>query len=138
MKDDGIAIAVAENLIDTLNEDNTEIILGETDSISCYEMLEENDFVIVIDAQLTGAEAGTICVYDLQDLIKNIPLSASRHDMSVIDLMILHNRSFRGRLIGIEAEIIDFGLELGDTLTVQFEDICKKIKSTVKEMILEE
>jgi hydrogenase maturation protease len=138
MKDDGIAIAVAEHLEDTLKEENTEIILGETDSLSCYEMLEENDFVILIDAQLTGAEAGTICVYDLQDLIKNIPISANQHNISVIDLMKLHHRSFRGRLIGIEAEIIDFGLELGDTLTVQFEEICKKVKNTVKEMILEE
>ncbi|MEQ8199655.1 MAG: hydrogenase maturation protease, partial [Clostridiaceae bacterium] len=60
MKDDGIAIEVAEILEDRLTDLNLEIIIGETDSQNCFYLLNKDDFVFILDALCIGTEPGSI------------------------------------------------------------------------------
>ena len=49
MIDDGIAIAVLENVRNKLESMGIEIIIGETDFQFCFHQLKEHDFVIILD-----------------------------------------------------------------------------------------
>lgn len=138
MKDDGIAIEVMEQLKDKFNPFQIEIIIVETDCTSCFYLLDENDFVIILDAVYTGAEPGSVLVFSLNDVMAKVPAFCMQHDMSIIELMKLYDRNFKGYLIGIEIADIDFDDKLSSVLHEKLPNICSIVERTIKNMVLEE
>ena len=138
MRDDGIAIEVIDRLKDKFNDDALEIIVGETDCSGCFYLLDESDFVIILDAINVGAEPGSVFVFSLSDLMTRTTAFSMQHDMSIIDLMKLYDRKFNGYLIGIEIAEIDFDEKLSLVLQEKLPLICSKVEKTIKSMIMEE
>lgn len=60
MMDDGIAIAVLENISDSLKAMGMEVIIGETDLQFSFHQIKPEDFVIVVDARYSERKAGSI------------------------------------------------------------------------------
>ncbi len=138
MKDDGIGIIVAEKLRDRMTDTELEIIIGETDCQSSLSLLSEGDFVILLDAFLTGSEPGSVHIFSINDALLQPSGSFMQHDMSIIELMKLYNCNFEGYIIGIEAADISFGDELSPVLEEKFPQIYSKIESTIKTILTEE
>lgn len=138
MKDDSIAIKVMECLIEKFKGLNLEIIIGETDCQGCFYLLNEHDFVIIVDALYMGLEPGQIHVFSLEDAISQPSSYCMQHDMSIIELMKLYNKIFKGYLIGIEVSEVDLGNELSPILQEKFPLLCSKIERLIKKIILEE
>lgn len=138
MKDDGIAIAVVERLKNKLNSFNLDIIIVETDCQSGFYLLDENDFVIILDALCTGAEPGSISVFRLEDVMAQVSDFSMQHDMGIIELMKLHNRNYKGCLIGIESDDIDFGDKLSFALHEKLPQICSEVERTLVNIVLKE
>ncbi len=134
MKDDGIAIEVAEKLKNKFNA--CEMIIGETDCSSCFYLLDENDFVVILDALCLGAEPGSVFVFRLNDLMQKSSAFYMPHDMSIIELMKLYDRKINGYFIGIEIADIDFGDNLSPVLQEKLPLICSKIEEIVKKIIM--
>jgi len=137
MTDDGIAIAVLENLRDKLESAGIKVIMGETDFQFCFHMLNEDDFVIILDAVYSGAAAGDIQTYNLQDAITAYGGTDFQHDMNVFDLMRLYSKPLKGCLIGIEIAETQFGYELSDSLKGKFNDICFEVERIIYEIVKE-
>jgi len=138
MSDDGIAIAVAENLLNKFKDLNIEIIIAETDCQTYFNLLNNNDFVIILDALYTGAEPGSIDVFSLDDVLKSSNAINTQHDMSIIDFMKIYNRKLKGYMIGIEVEKVGFGDELSSILKEKFYNICYKVEQIITNIISEE
>ncbi len=134
MMDDGIAIAVLENIRDKLIAMGMEVIIGETDLEFCFHQLVIEDFVIILDATYSEREAGSIFSCKLEKAIRVYGDTNSQHDMSIFDLMRLYTKFTRGYFIGIEVEEISFGFELSETLSKLFHDICFDIERLIKEI----
>lgn len=137
MMDDGIAISVLENLRNKLESMGIEVILGETDFQFCFYMLKEDDFVIILDAAHSGADAGSVYSYKLPEATTAYGETNSQHDMSIFDLMKLYPKPLKGCLIGIEIAETGFGFELSDSLKEKFNSICLEVERVICE-ILEE
>jgi len=138
MKDDGIAIKVTEQIKEQLTDLVLEIIIGETDSQNCLYLLNENDFVIILDAICNGTEPGSICVFSLKNVLSQPFGFCMQHDINIIELMKLYDKSFKGYLIGIEIADIGLGDELSPVLKEILPQICSNIVSTIKNIITEE
>lgn len=137
MMDDGIAIAVMESIRNKLESMGIEVIIGETDFQFCFHLLKEDDFVIILDAVYSGAVAGNIHTYKLQDAITAYKETNSQHDMSIFDLMRLYPKPLKGYLIGIEIAEVEFGYELSQALRGKFKDICVEVERIICEIVKE-
>ena len=137
MKDDGIGIKVAEELRERLTDLKLDIIIGETDCQSSFYLLNDNDFIIILDAFCIGSEPGSVHIFRIQDALLQPSGSFMQHDMSMIELMKLYNCQFNGYMIGIEVADIGFGDELSPVLKEKFPQICSKIESTIKTILWE-
>jgi hydrogenase maturation protease len=138
MKDDGIAIKVAENLIDKLKNLNIQVIIGETDCQNCFYLLKQDDYVFLFDAIYTGSEPGSIHLLKLEEAVAQSSGASMQHDMSIIELMKLYKSNFRGYLIGVEIAELGFGDELSSALNEKFQEICLDVERTINKIILEE
>lgn len=136
MKDDGIAIKVIEELREKLIDINLDIIIAETDYQNCFYLLNESDFVIILDAMYTGTEPGSVCVIDFKDAIAQPFDFFMQHDMSIIELMKLYNCKFKCYIIGIEIVDVGFDDNLSPILKEKFPQICFKVESLIKKIIL--
>lgn len=137
MKDDGIAIKVIEELREKLTSIKLDIIIAETDYQNCFYLLNEGDFVIILDAMYTGTEPGSICVFDFEDVLTQHGDFFMQHDMSIVELMRLYNSKFKGCIIGIEIAEVCFDNNLSPVLKEKFSQICLKVESAIKKIILE-
>ncbi|WMI79982.1 hydrogenase maturation protease [Anaerotignum sp. MB30-C6] len=139
MKDDGIAIKVAEALENGfIHSNNIEVIIGETDCQNCFYRLNHGDFVFILDAMYKNSEPGSIHVIRLEEIIGQSSAVLMQHDMSMIDLMRLYKSTFKGYLIGVEIGELGFGHELSPTLQEKFPQICCEVEGKIKKIILEE
>ena len=137
MMDDGIAIAVLENLRDKLESVGIEVIMGETDFQFCFHMLKEDDFVIILDAAYSGAVAGSVHSYKLEEAITSYGETNSQHDMSIFDLMRLYLKPLKGYFIGIEIAEAEFGCELSDAIKIKFNAICLEVERNICKILKE-
>jgi len=125
MKDDGIGVWVAESIASALNEENVDVVIAETDCEYGFDAAKDYDYVFVLDAMVTGNTPGRITVLPLSDA-KVRTGYATQHDMSLTD-MLVRDGNPPGSLIGIEANEVDFGFGLSQTLQEKFEEICSGV-----------
>lgn len=138
MMDDGIAIKVTEELWNCLTDLKLEIIIGETDCQSSYHLLNENDFIIILDALCIGAEPGSVHIFSLEDALSKPSCSHMQHDTTIFELMKLDNCKFKGYIIGIEIAEIGFGDELSAVLKEKFPKLCSEVESAIRNIVSEE
>ncbi|MEL7646646.1 MAG: hydrogenase maturation protease [Sedimentibacter sp.] len=127
MGDDGIGVRAAEELSSTMSEEGIIFIFGETDADYSLRMIEDGDFLFIIDAAYTGAEPGTVTFNSIRDFNLKKPQFFSQHQPSLIDLLKIYEKKTDGFIIGIEAEKIEFGLELSSKLKNRFPHICEEV-----------
>ncbi len=135
MTDDGIAIAILENLKNNLESMGIEVIIGETDFQFCFHQLTEDDFVIVLDAAYSGAVAGSVHSCELEEAITAYGETNSHHDVSVFDLIRLYSKPLKGYFIGIEVAEAGFGCELSEALKSIFNEICLEVEKIIYEKV---
>lgn len=131
MKDDGIGSKVVEANQKILQENNIDALVGETDFQSCFDEINPNDFLIIIDAMSLEKKPGSIEIMDLSDALRNRGKLHTQHEFSLFDLIELHYPDMQGYLIGIEAYEIDFGFDLSDVLSQRFDQICKEVLNEI-------
>lgn len=137
MKDDGIAVKVIQELREKLTSIKLDIIIAETDYQNCFYLLNEGDFVIILDAMYTGKEPGSICVFEFEDVLMQHGDFFMQHDMSIVELMRLYNSKFKGCIIGIEISEVCFDDDLSPVLKEKFPQVCLNVESEIKKIILE-
>lgn len=137
MKDDAVAIKAAEILEDRLIRQDIHVIVGETDFQNCFYLLDEDDFVFILDALSSGAEPGSVHLTSLE-VMSQPSLFSMQHDLSMVELMKLYGSQFKGYLMGIEIYEIGFGQELSTVLRDKLPQICRVIECAIKKIISEE
>ncbi|GLC82817.1 hydrogenase maturation protease [Lacrimispora brassicae] len=138
MKDDAIAIKAAEMLEDRLTQQDVHVIIGETDFQNCFYLLDEDDFIFILDALSPRAEPGKVHLFRLEDIMSQPSLFSMQHDLSMVELMKLYRVRFRGYLIGIEISEIGFGHELSAVLRDKLPQICREVETAIQKILWEE
>ncbi len=133
MMDDCIGITVAEAIEEQLANENMKVVIAETDFEFGMDKVMPNDFVIVLDAMVSGKQPGKISVFPLNKETTREYRNTSQHEMNLID-MICNEGIYDGCLIGIEAAVIDLGDKLSKSLQENFHEICVKVVREIKQI----
>jgi hydrogenase maturation protease len=134
MTDDGIGVLVADALRGMLRVQDVAVLVGETDVRFCLEELRADDFLVILDAVMPGSKPGRVTVTPLRDVIKAAAGPQAQHDYSLADAVAENYPDMAGCLIGIEASVIGFGLELSPALRERFDQICDGVLRTILEL----
>jgi hydrogenase maturation protease len=129
MGDDGLAIQVAEKLSKDFEDNDIEVIIGETDFQYCLSKIEEDDNIIILDAAWFGVEPGIVTSSSLKDIYKLNPNQSlfSQHGYSLIRALQTYYTSIDGMVVTIEGHNFDFALTLSSQVEERFEEICRKV-----------
>ena len=128
MMDDGIGIYLVEDLKKHIVSPHIEFIIGESDFDYCNSKLSKGDFIIVIDAYLSGKDTGDIVITPIGNLNKFGDDHYSMHGMHFLQ------SELDGILIGIEPHEINYGFSLSDKLQELYETILGQVKKEVELM----
>lgn len=134
MKDDGIAVAVTRQIEEELKEKGIVVIYGETDFEYCISKVQKDDFLIVVDAALTGKMPGTVTAIPLS----KFPIQKrqySQHSYHFLDLLKLYYPQADGVILTIEISEIAFESGLSTFLQEKMKDITKDILANVDQML---
>lgn len=134
MKDDGIGVKVVAAIENSLGEHGIASLAGETDFQCCFDEIQPDDFLIIIDAMAQGKETGSVGTMLLSDALKNRSTLRAQHEFSLFDLIALHYPNTQGYLIGIEVSELDFGFDLSLPLQKRFDQISITVLNTILKM----
>ncbi|MDF2613788.1 MAG: hydrogenase maturation protease superfamily [Clostridia bacterium] len=135
--DDAIGIRVLEALLPYINSLSPYLkaFVGETDCFFCLDCIDEDDYVIIIDATYLGIEPGSISYFTFSECSRFITPLSSAHEMTLLKLLMLEYPAINGCLIGIEIDKIDFSLELSPVLEGKMESICTEILKFLESVV---
>lgn len=128
MMDDGIGVYIVEGLAARDKVKMNRYIIGETDLDYCISMLEDDDYIILIDAVVLGKEPGRISINPLEEVTYPEHLVYS-HDYHLLNLIKLYE--FKGILVGIEPLLIEYNFSLSTTLSESFNEILITIENII-------
>jgi hydrogenase maturation protease len=132
MKDDGIAIRVAQHLKEYLYAQDIQLIIGETDVDYCIGQIDDGDDLIILDAAYGEGIPGSIHVLPLENMNSMGRLCFTQHQPNLLEGFRVYKKSVQGVFIGIEIEDISFGLELSETMETLLPQICETVKEYIK------
>lgn len=134
MSDDKIGLLIGEKLIEELKEYQVQVFICETDIGYALSNIEENDFIIIIDAMHRGGKSGEIEIFPISDLERII--TYTQHSLSLLSLINFYN--IKGYIIGIEAADLGFGIGLSQQLRELFNDIYNQVLKGIKLFIIKQ
>lgn len=131
MGDDGVAVAVVEQLFHSLDELEIEVIIGETDTDYCMAHIEEGDILLILDAGYSGRTVGRVWSVSLLEAIQTANICSSQHDVDIINAMKIKGLKVSGLLICIEVSDICFRWGLSTELKQRLPEICSEINDLI-------
>ncbi|AWI04992.1 hydrogenase maturation protease [Clostridium drakei] len=126
MLDDGVAIFLLENIKSVLEDNDIEVIIGETDVDFCLSKLNNVDEFYIADSYFSDKVPGDLTFKKIKD-IKKIRKQCAAHSLGLMDLIDIYGIEVKGYFIGIEIGRIDMNIGLSNDLQVEFKDICSKV-----------
>jgi hydrogenase maturation protease len=126
MGDDGIGVYVVEALRKQRKDDHITYIAGETDIDYCLHVIEDADVLIIVDAVVSSNKVGEVSLLPLE-IFKTKDQGISAHNLHLFHTIPIVYPSIKAYLIGIEIARIDFGLELCEELTGNFQIIVEHV-----------
>jgi len=133
LMDDGVGIHAVRQLIKDGPED---VIVAEigTNVLGSQEIFEKADVVVAIDSVMAGCPAGTVYRFDAANA--NVNKGVSLHDLGAIGMLRLMPEHLRPKVVilGVEPEIIDYGMELSETLQAALGKLVQVVREIVCEI----
>ncbi len=120
LRDEGVGVHVATNLLRFSLPDNIEVVEGGTDGFKLFHIILEADRLIVVDCVKGGGEPASIYRFDIEEY-EHFPdiYKTSIHQVS-IDEVITLSAAFRTpprtTIVGVEPAEINMSMELSPTV----------------------
>lgn len=140
--DDGVGVFVAQRLKEFLraqSKQNVKIFDAGTGGIDVMFQARGSSRLIIIDACQTGSKAGAIFQVPGEELEREREVSYSLHDFRWDDALYAGRKIFRENfpkevtVFLIEAESLDLGLEMNQSVISSAEKIVEKLKEIIAE-----
>lgn len=133
MGDDCIGIRVLERIQVYLNSYGIETFIGETDTQYCISIIENKDFIFIIDASMLGKKTGDLTIISLEKY-RYYEICCTQHTDSLLDLLNIYHKDINGYVIGIEADNIAYSLEISRSLELILEKISLRVLNKILEL----
>ena len=126
--DDGIGVKISKDIVDDVNYS---VFTGEIFVDYCFDLIDESDFIVIIDAISCGQKAGEIRVMSFEECRKYYPSKAFCHDASLLYSLLYSHIDYKGCLIGVEVSEVTYKDGLSDKIAFQYE----RIKNDIVDII---
>lgn len=138
MKDEGIGVHIVQLLEKNYTFDpEVEIIDGGTSGSELYGFFDKHDKMIIVDAVNFGKEAGFIGTIENDDILSQLNTKLSMHNLGLTDVLshvkLLDIEPSEICLVGIQPELIEYGMELSKTISDKMNRILEVIFSKLAE-----
>ncbi|MDD3704471.1 MAG: hydrogenase maturation protease [Clostridiaceae bacterium] len=137
MMDDAIGTLVVEDL-QKHNNPNVKYLSGETDVDYCIGEISDYEYVVVIDAFISGKQPGEITIVPFSRLnAEKEDCLYSMHGMHCLNMIKHAGKVPNGTLIGIEPYDINFGSSLSNTLKSCYPCILRDVQNHLVNILKE-
>jgi hydrogenase maturation protease len=115
LRDDGIGVHVVQDLQDDPPPGTLAVEIG-TAVLDALHLLEAVEHVLAIDAMRAGGPPGTLYTCAIDDIAPDH--RTSLHELSLVSALrfLPEGRRPRVTVLGVEPEVIDYGMELSPAL----------------------
>lgn len=135
--DDGIGIYIVEELLRNSPPSGIQFVIGETDIDYCLDVVTGSDYVVIVDAVISGSEPGSVSIFSLdEETLAGEKLPIYGHDCHLVNELLRKNLLHKGRMpkgyiIGVEPSEICFNMGLSPTLAGLFTVITDKVRDHI-------
>jgi len=138
LKDDGVGVHAVKRLPPADNREYWTVEVGCA-VFDALHLFDWADRILLIDAMQAGGPPGTVYRVDSLKEMDMGTMPASLHEFSVIQaLEMIHKDPMPAvTIIGIEPEIIDFGLELSKTVEASLSLVWETAQKIIRQWIFE-
>ena len=107
--------------------------------LNALHLFEWAEKILLIDAMKAGGPPGTVYKVNAADDLEGGVVPLSLHDLSVVQALKMINRDHHPEItiIGVEPEIIDYGLDLSETVEASLPLVLQTGQEIVREWIKE-
>jgi hydrogenase maturation protease len=137
MMDDGLGVRIVEILQNDTGISGIRYVIGETDIDYSLNEMDGAEFLIIVDAVLTGKSAGELSVFSLEKY-NRLNLGISAHNLHLLHMIPHIYPDLHVNIIGIEVDRIDFGLELSQVIQEKFSEITRKVRAVIIDILLKQ
>lgn len=134
MRDDAIGIEIVKEIEEALLKKGIEVIYGETDFQYIISGVEEDDYIIILDAACYGKEPGEITFLPINTFVSK-KKGYSQHSYSFLELLKLYYPNIKGYIYGIEVKEVEFRLGLSRFLQEKVKYISKEILGQIDNLL---
>lgn len=138
MMDDGIGVYLVEEIRKTETNPQINYIIGESDIDYSLSQLEGAEFVIILDAVLSGSNPGDLTIFPLDQVHSHKMLDLSPHNLHLFQALYYQRDKIKGFLIGIEPFDIYFEIGLSRVLSRKLPEILYSVNKIIDELLLKE
>jgi hydrogenase maturation protease len=133
LSDDGVGVHAVRELQKAPPAGVAVVEVG-TRALQAQDVLEYADVVVAIDVVQAGDRPGSIYRFDADDGETQRPYSL--HDLGIIGVLRLMPQDSRPAviIIGVEPEIIDYGMQLSPTLQAVLSRVVETARKVVEEI----
>lgn len=136
MKDEGVGVQVAQEMMKLDLPANVEVVDGGTASLDMFHIIGEADRLIVIDALQGGHEPGAVYRVRPEDLtIPRPEFNISLHQSNLIETLLMIAEIGRRPptiIIGVEPKEIVWDLELSPEIKARIPQIIQLVLDEIK------
>ena len=133
LKDEGVGIHFVQFIQKSDLPPDVEVMEGGARGIDLLPLFEGRKLVVIVDCARTGEKPGTIRTFSTDEIIEKRS-GFSLHGASLASTLDLGRRLGylpEVKIIGIEPEIVDFGIGLSDTVKQTLEKVEKLVKDLI-------
>ena len=129
--DDGIGVKLSTDIEDGVNY---AVFTGEIYVDYCLDHINEDDFIVIIDAVSLGNTIGTVSTMTFEQCLKFYPSQPFCHDASLLYLLLYSHINYKGCVIGVEVRDISYHDHLSDEINSQYETIKNNVIAIISDI----
>ena len=137
MGDDAVGCVIARELQKMVLPENVEVIEAGTPGLNLLNLMEPDDDVLIVDAIVTGSEAGSLYIFSGDELPKPGQMPLSAHQVAIPETIEL-GKQVQPELM--PKSITIWGIEIKPPVVMKFEmsETISKVVPGVLEKLVQE
>jgi len=131
LSDEGLGVRFLDELAKNTFPDNVELLEGGTAGLELVHLIQDVDFLIIVDALNANAEPGALFRFQPGDL-QIIPeqYEVSFHQIGIVEVLTMANvlgHAPQTLIFGIQPKSLEWGLEISPEIETLFPRLCELV-----------
>lgn len=136
LSDEGLGVRFLDELAKSTFPDNVELLEGGTAGLELVHLIQDVDFLIIVDALNANSEPGALFRFQPGDLqIMPAQYEVSFHQIGIIEVLTMANvlgKAPQTLIFGIQPKSLEWGLEISPEIQALFPKLTELVHQEIK------